>query len=134
MRTTFLIILLSAYSTLAREIPLTDKQRTERSVAVFTATITSTNFLRELQVGALYSAQIKVESIEKSHPDLKTNSVIYFEQTYTAQDESNTHGYICPSYPDLSVGQTVKFWCIRRTVEGHTNVLFVPTSSWAKRR
>ena len=68
------------------------------SGAVFTGTIISANFLHELQIGALCSGLIHVECIEKSQPDLKTNVVVYFEQTYSVQDdkESNPHGRICP--------------------------------------
>ena len=134
MRRSLLIILLSAWSALAMEMWLSDEERFRQSDAVFTGTVTSTNLLRELQSGALCSAQIRVESVQRSYPVLETNTVIYYEQTCSVQDERGfrMHGRICPGYPDIRVGQRMKLWCIRQTVEGYTNVLFVPSSAWAK--
>ena len=136
MRTLLFIVLLSVRSAFADESLLTDEERTKRSAVVFTGTVTSTNFVRESASGALYSAQIRIESIEKSHPDLKTNTVIYYEQSYSVHDARGwrLHMRVCPGYPDIVVGQKLKLWCDRQTVEGHTNILFVPTSSWARRQ
>ena len=127
MRTLLCIILFCGCAALAEEILLSDDERTKQSTAVFTGTVVSTNFLRELKSGALCSAQIRVESIEKAHTDLKTNAIVYFEQTYSVDDKRgfHTHGRTCPDYPEIVVGQKIKLWCVRWTVEGHTNVLFV---------
>ena len=135
MRTLFCILLFCGCAALADESQLSDDERTKQSAAVITGTVVSTNFLRESESGALCSAQIRVESIEKAPADLKTNVVVYFEQSYSVQDNQGFRMSlrVCPGYPEIVVGQKIKLWCARWTLEGHTNVLFVPSSSWAKK-
>jgi hypothetical protein len=132
-----LIMLLSSiHPATASERLLTDEERSIQSAAVLEGTVISTKFLKELKVGALYSAQIRVDSVEKGQPDLKADTVIFYEQTYTGKDAqgllTNMHGRACPGYPEIKVGQKVKLWCIRQTTEDYKNALFIPTSSWAK--
>jgi hypothetical protein len=133
---TLIITLSGMHSATALEQSLTDEERSIQSAAVLEGTVISTKFLKELKVGALYSAQIRVDSVEKGQPDLKADTVIFYEQTYTGKDAqgllTGMHGRLCPGYPVIKVGQKVKVWCIRQTTEDYKDALFIPTSSWAK--
>lgn len=133
---TLIITLSGMHSATAFEVTLTDEERTIQSAAVLEGTVISTKFLKEMKVGALYSAQIRVDSVEKGQPDLKADTVVFYEQTYTGKDAQGFptigHGRACPGYPEIKVGQKVKLWCIRQTTEDYKNALFIPTSSWAK--
>jgi hypothetical protein len=132
MRTSLLLFLLAGSIAQALETPYTDEQRTERSAAVFTGRVVTTNFISELRSGALWRAEVKVESVEKPEATVKTNAVFYYEQAYSVHDERGTrwHGSVCPGYPNVVIGQRAKFWCTRWTVAGHRNILFVPSPSW----
>lgn len=133
-----IITLSSVHFAKASEFILTDGDRSIQSAAVFEGTVISTKFLKELKAGALYSAQIRVDSVEKGQPELKAETVIFYEQTYTENDAlglfKRQHGRACPGYPEIKVGQKVKVWCIRQTTEDYKNALFIPTSSWAKQQ
>jgi hypothetical protein len=130
---TLLAVVLSLVPVLAWEGSVTDKERTKESAILFTGIVLSANFLQKLKCGALYSAQIQVASIEEWQPGLnKTNTVVYFEKTYSAYDNEGgfqCHGRVCPAYPDIEIGKKIKVWCVRHTVGGYTNVFFVPTRS-----
>ena len=135
---TLIITLSGMHSATALEPLLTDEERTVQSAAVFEGTVISTKFLKELKVGALYSAHIRVDSVEKGQPAPKADTVIFYEQTYTGKDAqgllTSMHGSACPGYPEIKVGQKVKLWCIRQSTEDYKNALFIPTSSWAKQQ
>lgn len=138
--TTFFLILIitlsNMYTAAASEEMLTDGDRSIQSAAVFEGKVLSTKFIRELKVGALYSAQIRVDSVEKGQLGVKSDTVIYYEQCYTEKDARGRlirqHGRACPGYPEIKVGRKIKVWCVRQTAEGYKNDLFVPTSSWAR--
>jgi hypothetical protein len=107
-------VVLSLVPVLAWEGSVTDKERTKESATLFTGIVLSTNFLQKLKCGALYSAQIQVTSMEKWQPGLnKTNTVVYFEKTYSAYDNEGgfqCHGRVCPAYPDIEIGKKIKVW------------------------
>ncbi len=137
MRTSFVILLLSVMSLVALEIAMTDEQRTKSSAAVFSGMVASTEFVRELDSGALWRAVVNVWSVDKSDGSIRTNmsAVVYYEQTFTehsAERGVRTHGRVCPGYPDLFFLQKTKLWCRRTSIGGQTNVLFVPSASWTK--
>ena len=127
MRTSVLVLLLLVSAAIARERRVPETQLIEESAAIFTGTVISANFSQDLKMSTLCSAQIRVESIQKPARDLTSNAVIYYAQT------GGRSGLPCTSYPTIELGQKIKLWCIRRTFDGHTNILFVPSAQWIKR-
>ena len=101
--------------------------RTEGSAAVFTGTVISANSTQDLKIFTLCSGQIRVESIQKPVPDVTSNAVIYYAQ-------AGVRNIPCATYPPIEMGQKMKFWCVRHTPEGHTNILFVNSPQWTKRQ
>lgn len=127
-----LITISSVHPAMASEFVLPDEARTHQCVAVFEGTVISAKMLRELKSGALYSAKIRVDSVEKGQAEIKESAEIFYEQTFIGQDQLTRHGRICPGYPQIKVGQKVKVWCIRQTTEDYKDALFLPTSQYVK--
>ena len=129
------IFLLAAATIHAVEAQLTDEQRSHLSAVVLTGMVVATNFVQESNAGgALYAAQVHVESVEKADAKITNRAVIYFPQPYTVQIGNMTTmtGRVCPPLPHLTIGQRAKMWCLRHTESGHTNILFIPSASWIK--
>src|SRR5262245_40138721 len=130
MRTVTVILLFSLVSAFSLEWAMTDEQRTKASIAVFTGRVNSTEFVRELDSGALWRAVIKITKVNKSDGTLMTNAVVYYEQTFVGRSGEHgirTHGRVCPAYPNIMVSQEMKLWCTGSTIAGHTKVLFIPS-------
>lgn len=129
------VLLLGTVTMSAIEARLTDEQRSQLSAVVLTGTVVATNFVQESNVGgALYAAQVRVQSVEKADAKITNRAVIYFPQPYTVQIGSVTTmtGRVCPPLPHLAIGQRAKMWCLRHTESGLTNILLIPPSSWIK--
>lgn len=119
----------------ALEMLMTDEQKNEVSAAILTGCVVSTEFVRELEFGALWRTLFKVETVHKTDRMLFTNTVIYFEQMYSGPIGTNgigSHGRACPPYPEVRPSQKAKLWCTRGTIGGRTNVLFIPSRQWIK--
>ncbi len=132
------LVILGFCSALALEILVPDEHRTKVSAAILTGRFISREFVRELEVGALGRTVFKVDTVHKADQTIGTNVVVYFEQMYDGPlyDGSleitgfRSHGVACPIYPKIRLSHKAKVWCVRLTVSGHTNVLFIPSRQW----
>jgi len=122
------LVILGFCSALALEILVPDEHRTKVSAAILTGRFISREFVRELEVGALWRTVFKVDTVHKADQTIGTNVVVYFEQMYDGPlgiTGFRSHGVACPIYPKIRLSHKAKVWCVRLTVSGHTNVLFI---------
>jgi hypothetical protein len=141
MRSVILFVALGTFTAGASEIGVTDEKRTELSAAVFTGTVTKVEHLLLIKTNSAglgprhqdlgwWRAEVVVDSVTKQDRALGETAVVYYRQQPIggrAAFATSTAGY-----PKVEAKTRATFWCLRLTIEGHTNVLCVPSPSWVK--
>jgi len=118
MKALVILIAVLATAALAQDRPMTDEERTKESVAVFSGTVISSNFDKEVKGNEWWKAVIRVSSVEESDGSVGTNTVTVF---YIGKDTK-----VAPK-------QKVKCWCIHWDYDGK-RVLYIPWPSWVRKQ
>jgi hypothetical protein len=129
MRPTLFFILIAVSTLLGLPVMPT----VEYSAAVFTGKVISTERVTvqndESNKCEIWKAKIKLDKVIKQDTNLSESVFVYYEQDYVGKDGVRM-AQICPGRPEFKVGETNKFFCMRRDVGDAKKALFVPEQGW----
>ena len=126
MRIAPLLLLLTVTSVLADS----GGPSVEESAAVLTGTVLSVQKVAaETNKLEIWRAEVRVERITKQDTNLTERVFLYYEQNHFGED-GIIYMRMCPAVPQIVVGDTKMFYCIRWNAGDAKRVLFIPEGSW----
>ena len=134
-RTLLTCCLIAAATLLTFAIPT--RPDVSRCAAIFSGRVFSTEKVEVVTDAGrdskweLWRAQVRIRSVFIQDTNFATREWIYYEQNHT--NEHASYIMVCPPRPFIAIGQTNRFYCLRRNVGSATNALFVPENGWILR-
>jgi hypothetical protein len=129
MRMAILILLFSVFTVFG----LATLPSVDRSAVVLVGKVLSTQKVTVVTNGLskreIWRAEVKVERIVKQDTNLTERVFLYYGHDHIAED-GTLHMQACPGYPEIPLGISRLFYCIRSDAGDTKRVLFVPERGW----